>query len=178
MIAKQIYQKHFGSRKMVPDLAKQRRVKAKPTVTLLLFSISSRKLKIFCLETVNLTGSGFEQTWQSRKVRVRCHIANRDQMKVVVLHGENAGPLPSLGSQKTNNQHELSSRRLVDSFLRKPPSPNEKTALIRSCKSPVFLEPKQLASGRTQVSESAEELLVLTILHITWGAYNRRPTCP
>lgn len=74
----------------------------------------------------------------------------QNQTKVDVLNGDTSGPLPSHGSRKTSSQHELTREKLVDSFLRKPPHPNEKTALLKSL---VFLKLKQMAGSRTGVRQ-------------------------
>ena len=68
--------------------------------------------------------------------------------------GETSGPLSSFVSQKTNSWHQLSNRKLIESFLRNPSS-NEKTTLILSCKSFVFLKPEQLVFSGTPVSRLA-----------------------
>lgn len=112
----------------------------------LCLSIFSRILEFLSFERAILTGAGLGHTQHSRKMRGRCHIEN-------ILNSETSGPLPSLGSQKINSQRECSSRRLVDFFLRKPPRPNEKTALILSCKSPIFLKPKHLSFSRSGFSQ-------------------------
>ena len=105
-------------------------------------------------------GQSDRHTQHSRTVSVRCHTEHRGSDESWCPQWWDLGPLPSRRSQKTNSQHEPSSRGWVGSFsLRKLPSPNKKTALILPCKSPVFLKPKQLGFSRTQVSQP-----------VSWGA--------
>lgn len=99
-------------------------------------------------QVLDLGIPGTAEEWEGSAI-----LKTEGQTKVVSLNGETSGPLPSYESQKTNSQRELPSRKLVDSFLRKLPISNEKMALTLSCKSPVFLKPKQLAFSRTGFSQ-------------------------
>lgn len=90
----------------------------------------NRRLEVFSWERANLTGSVFGHTKHSKKVRVRYHI---EKQKVTGKLTVVTTPLVlflHLGLRKPTAGVNSLNRKLIDSFLRKPPSSNKKTNLF------------------------------------------------